>query len=161
MAQKRLHCVPLDISSASCSPKPHQLPSGLLCCPLDFLTLFFFYKTSGITLWKLLSSSVLKNLLCSTLPKGIWSRTIPSLKYVGGNLCSSSQPSPHSTSLHHTQGWNDFFILYFPSPVSQPLWIFSAKFMHMSCSHFNLNIWIFTLHSEVSLTNYILPWTIT
>ena len=102
LAQKGCSYMPPGISSALGSPKPHQLPSGLLHWPPDFPDLLPFHKTYEITLWKIIGFSILKNLQSSTLPKGTWGgpQSHPS---VWGRLCSCTQPSPpHPTQPHPT-----------------------------------------------------------
>lgn len=90
-----------------------------LKCPLppNFLNPLPCHKTSRITQWKIPGSSILKNLQCATTPRGIWSRTILSLK-CRRELCSCSQPFlPHSSleCFFHLQL---LLILHCPSEVS-------------------------------------------
>lgn len=145
LAQRGCSYMPPGISSALGSPKPHQLPSGLLHSPPDFPDLLPFHKTYEITLWKILGFSILKNLQSSTLPKGILRRTTVSPHCMRETLfLYSAFPTPsHPTSPHPAPTWNAFstFNSYsaFTAQALQALWTFLAKFIHMPCSHFNLS----------------------
>lgn len=131
----QMHCLPLEISSASGNHKPHQLPFGFLHWPPDFLSPLPYHKTSGITWWKIRGSSKWKVFCVQHCLRESRARPL-SHSSVGGSLCSCSQPFLSRSSLECFSISNSYLSFTCPNEV---LWAPWTKFTHRPHSYFNLD----------------------